>query len=67
MKSSELRDLTNDELEHRIGERRQELFNLRFQATTGGLENTARLKFAKRELARVLTVKRERETAAKGR
>ena len=58
---SELRDMTDDELEHRLSERRQELFNLRFQAVTGALENNARLKLTKREIARILTVVNERE------
>jgi large subunit ribosomal protein L29 len=57
---SELRELTDDELDHRLTERRQELFNLRFQSVTGALENTARLKLAKREIARILTVQNER-------
>ena len=61
----ELRELTDDELEHRLSERRQELFNLRFQSVTGALENSARLKLTKREIARILTVVTERE-AAKG-
>jgi large subunit ribosomal protein L29 len=52
--------MTDDELEHELGERRQELFNLRFQAATGAVENTARLKHAKREIARILTVRHER-------
>jgi len=60
---SELRDLTDDELEHRLVERRQELFNLRFQSVTGALENTTRLKLTKREIARILTVVNEREEA----
>ena len=62
---SELRELTDDDLEHRLADRRQELFNLRFQSVTGALENSARLKLTKREIARILTVVRERE-AAKG-
>ena len=57
---SELRELTVDELDHRLSERRQELFNLRFQSVTGALENTARLRLAKREIARILTVQVER-------
>ena len=61
MKASELRDLTDDELEHELYERRQELFNLRFQSATGALENTARVKVMKREIARVLTVRTERQ------
>jgi large subunit ribosomal protein L29 len=60
MKPKDLRDLTDDELEHRLTDTRQELFNLRFQAATGALENTARLKLAKREIARILTVQHER-------
>jgi large subunit ribosomal protein L29 len=55
-----MRDLTNDELVHRLADTRQELFNLRFQAATGALENTARLTIAKREIARILTVQHER-------
>jgi len=62
---SELRELPDDELEHRLSERRQELFNLRFQAVTGAIENSARLKLTKREIARILTVVAERE-ASKG-
>ena len=58
---SELRELTDDELEHRLAERRHELFNLRFQSVTGALENPARLKLARREIARILTVVNERE------
>jgi large subunit ribosomal protein L29 len=55
-----MHDLSNDELEHRLADTRQELFNLRFQAATGALENTARLTLAKREIARILTVQHER-------
>ena len=61
---AELRSLTDEELEHRLSERRQELFNLRFQSATGALENSARLKLAKREIARILTVRYEREAKA---
>ena len=63
-RASELRDLTDDELEHRLAERRQELFNLRFQSVTGALENSARLRLAKREIARILTVRNDRQAAA---
>ena len=58
--------MTDDELENALHDRRQELFNLRFQSVTGALENSARLKLTKREIARILTVVTERE-AAKGR
>ena len=60
----ELRELSDDELDHRLTERRQELFNLRFQSVTGALENSARLKLTKREIARILTVQTERQFAA---
>ena len=59
-----MHDLTNDELERRLEDTRKELFNLRFQSATGALENTARLKLAKREIARILTVRTEREANA---
>jgi large subunit ribosomal protein L29 len=52
--------LTNDELLRRLADTRQELFNLRFQSATGQLENTARLKLARREIARILTLQYER-------
>jgi large subunit ribosomal protein L29 len=61
LRARELRDLTDDELELRLAETRQELFNLRFQSATGALDNPARLKLAKREIARILTVRNERE------
>ena len=61
---SELRELSDEDLEHRLAERRQELFNLRFQSVTGALENSARLKLTKREIARILTVQNERQGAA---
>jgi large subunit ribosomal protein L29 len=63
LRPRELRDLTDDELDERLSERRQELFNLRFQSATGALENPARLKLAKREIARILTVRHEREAS----
>ena len=62
MRARDLRDLTDDELGQRLTETRQELFNLRFQAATGALENTARLALAKREIARILTVQNERQS-----
>jgi large subunit ribosomal protein L29 len=55
--------MTDDELQRKLAETRQELFNLRFQSATGGLENSARLKLAKREIARILTVTNEREAS----
>ena len=65
MRARQLRDLTDEELEEKMGETRKELFNLRFQSATGALENSARLRSAKREIARILTVKTERERLGK--
>jgi large subunit ribosomal protein L29 len=62
LKAEQLRSMTDDELERALAERRQELFNLRFQSATGALENPARLKLAKREIARILTIRHERES-----
>jgi large subunit ribosomal protein L29 len=61
MRARELKDLTDDELAQKLTDTRQELFNLRFQSATGALENPARIKLAKREIARILTVRHERE------
>ena len=61
MRARQLRDMTTEELDKALHERRQELFNLRFQSATGALENSARLRLAKREIARILTVRHERE------
>lgn len=59
----ELRELTDDELDRKLHDTRQELFNLRFQSATGALENSARLTHAKREIARILTIRNEREAS----
>ncbi len=55
-----LRDMQDDELSQQLRTARKDIFGLRFQHATGELENTAGLKAAKRDLARVLTVARER-------
>ena len=65
MKARQLRDMTDDELAEKMAETRKELFNLQFQSATGALENSARLRSAKREIARILTVKTERERLGK--
>ena len=62
-KSAPVRDLGDDELVSRLGEAKQELFNLRFQNVTGQLDNTARLGVVRKEIARINTVLREREIA----
>jgi large subunit ribosomal protein L29 len=61
VRARQLRDLSNEDLEQKLADTRQELFNLRFQAATGALENSARLRLAKREIARILTIRTERE------
>lgn len=66
MKVEEIRALSPDDLEKKLAEARQELFNLRFQHATGALENTSRLKIARRELARYLTVQSELESTEGG-
>ena len=60
MRARELRDLSDEELVRRLRESREELFNLRFQAATGALENSARLGLARRDIARILTIQAER-------
>jgi large subunit ribosomal protein L29 len=60
VKAVEVHNLDDTQLVEFVAGARQELFNLRFQHATGQLENTARLKAAKRELARGLTVARAR-------
>ena len=60
METAELRDLSETELMEHINTARRELFGLRFQHATGELDNTAGLKKAKKEIARSLTIARER-------
>ena len=62
--AKDLRELSDAELVEKHAEYKQDLFNLRFQLVTGQLDNVRRLKLAKRSIARVLTVQRERELAA---
>jgi large subunit ribosomal protein L29 len=65
LRARDLRELTDEELGNRLADTRKELFNLRFQAATGALENTARLKLAKREIARILTLQHDRDSKQK--
>ena len=60
----ELRELDEDELDTRLREAKEELFNLRFQHVTGQLDNYARLGQVKRDVARMATLLREREIEA---
>ena len=63
-RAAELRELNDTELEHRLGEAKEELFNLRFQNATGQLDNVSRLPQVRREVARIETLLREREITA---
>ncbi len=63
-KASELRELNDVELEHRLTEAKEELFNLRFQNATGQLDNTARLGYVRKDIARLETLLRDREITA---
>jgi large subunit ribosomal protein L29 len=61
MKARELRQSSREELLERLREAKEELFNLRFQLATGQLDNTSRIKEAKKDIARIFTVLREKE------
>jgi large subunit ribosomal protein L29 len=63
-RTTELREMSDDELATRLAEARQELFNLRFQHVTGQLDNYARLGQLRKEIARLETILRENEIAA---
>ena len=64
MNAVDIRDMTDAEIEARVGEIREELFRLRFRAATQQLENPALLRTLRRDLARMKTILRERELAA---
>jgi large subunit ribosomal protein L29 len=64
MHASELRELSDAELVEKYDEYKEELFNLRFQNVTGQLDNPTRLKQVRHQIARVLTVQRERALQA---
>ena len=59
-RARDLRALSDKDLDERLNEARKELFDLRFQGATGALENSARVKLTKREIARILTIRNER-------
>ena len=60
MKTTELRDIEDDKLREHIATARRDLFGLRMQHATGELDNSARLRSVKRDLARALTIARQR-------
>ncbi|MBX6352455.1 MAG: 50S ribosomal protein L29 [Thermoflavifilum sp.] len=61
MKASELRNLSTEEIENRINQLKDELFNLRFQLATGQLENPMRIRQVRKDIARCKTILRQRE------
>ncbi len=61
MKSSEIRNLSNEELQKKLDEFKSELFNLRFQLAINQLQNPMRIKAVKKDIARIKTIIRERE------
>jgi large subunit ribosomal protein L29 len=64
MQASELRDFTTEELQHRLQETRRELFNLRQQWYAGSLIDKNAITVVRRDIARILTILRERELEA---
>ena len=64
MKPNEIRNLTLDEIHDEVAERREELLDLRFQAAVGQASNPRRIRTAKREIARLLTIAAEKEASA---
>ncbi len=64
MKPAEIRELSDEALADKLKEARAELFNLRFQMATSQLDNTARVKTVKKDIARILTEQRARQIAA---
>ena len=64
MKAADLRDMTTEELVEALAEAKEELFNLRFQLATNQLDNTARIKAVKKDIARILTEMRRQEIEA---
>ncbi len=65
MKAAEFRDMTLDQLDDQLSKLKKEQFNMRFQRASGQLENTARMREVRRDIARVLTVARAKRTGAK--
>jgi large subunit ribosomal protein L29 len=64
MKAEELRNMSTEELRHQLDEYKQELFNLRFQVATRKIKNVERISAVKKDIARILTILRERELIA---
>ncbi len=63
MKTSKIRELTDEELRQKVSDHKEELFNLRFQLATGQLDNPMRINDVKKNIARCKTILRQRELA----
>ena len=64
MKVSELKDLTPDQLDDQLSKLKKEQFNLRFQVATSQLENSARIRQVRRDIARLKTIARQKQSAS---
>ena len=64
MKASEIRELTMDQLDDQLVKLKREAFNLRFQAASGQLENTSRVRQVRRDIARIKTIARQKRAGA---
>ncbi len=64
MKAADVRVKTEDELAKELGDLKKEQFNLRFQRASGQLENTARVRQVRRDIARVKTIRHEKQSAS---
>ncbi len=67
MKAEDIREMSDAEIERRIRDLKQELFNLRFQNATGQLDNPLRMRSVKKDIARLKTVERQRQLAQEAR
>lgn len=65
MKANEMKDMTPDQLDDELVKLKKEQFNLRFQAASGQLENTARIRQVRRDIARIMTVQSQTAKAGK--
>ena len=65
MKAESFRDMTSEELDRKLDDLKEELFNLRFQVATGQLDNPMRIPEVRKDIARVKTIMRERELGIK--
>ena len=66
MKTADIRSLTTDQIDDEVLKLKKEQFNLRFQRATGQLENTARVREVRRDIARLKTIAQQKRAGAKG-